>query len=345
MAPQEDQTTDGRFVRRVLTVLALVAAALLVWRLTDLWLLLFGSVLIAVMLRALAGAIERRTALSPRWGLATACLVVVVALGLVGWLAGAAVAAQVDELSEQVPLAWQRVQQYLQDNPIGRRLREWVARAGGDGGLSFVKTTASVFGGLADLLLMLFGGIYLAARPEYYREGMLKLFPPAARAPLRDTAIACTRALRLWVQGQFIAMALVGVLVGLGLWLVGLPSALALGLLAGIGEFIPIVGTLLAAVPAVLLALADGTQTTLWTIAVYVVVQQLEGNLIMPLIQQRMVYLPPALTLFALLAFALLFGLLGVLFAAPMTVIVYVAVKKLWIRDQLQTPTELPGER
>jgi predicted PurR-regulated permease PerM len=139
-------------------------------------------------------------------------------------------------------------------------------------------------------------------------------------------------------------MMLVFVLTGLGLWAIGLPAALALALLAGLAEFVPLIGPVVAAIPALLIALAEGWQTALWTLLLYLAIQQVESNLIMPLVQHRVVSLPPAVALFAVVAFGLLFGSLGVLFATPLAVVIFVAVKKLWVRETLGEPTELPGE-
>jgi predicted PurR-regulated permease PerM len=170
------------------------------------------------------------------------------------------------------------------------------------------------------------------------------MVPPDAQVRVAETLDACGRALRFWLLGQFLAVALVGTLTTVGLWLAGVPGYLALGLLAGLAEFVPFVGSILAAVPALLLALMQDTETLFWTAAVYLTVQQLESNLITPVIVREMVALPPALTLFAIAAFGQIFGLPGVLLATPLTVIAVVAIKRLWIRGALEKETALPGE-
>jgi predicted PurR-regulated permease PerM len=140
-------------------------------------------------------------------------------------------------------------------------------------------------------------------------------------------------------------MTVVAVLTTLGLWLIGVPGYLALGLLAGLAEFVPVVGAILAAVPGLLQALGQGgVELAAWAALVYLAVQQLQGNVVTPLVTRRMVSLPPALTLFAIIAFGLVFGPLGVLFAAPLAVVAFVAVKKLWVREALGEETDVPGE-
>jgi predicted PurR-regulated permease PerM len=122
------------------------------------------------------------------------------------------------------------------------------------------------------------------------------------------------------------------------------PSAFVLGLLAGIAEFVPYFGPVIAAVPGLLVALGVGPDVLLWALVVYVIVQQLESNVITPLVQRQVVWLPPALTLFAAVGMAMLFGLPGLLLATPLTVLLFVLVKKLYVADTLHEPADLPGD-
>jgi predicted PurR-regulated permease PerM len=188
------------------------------------------------------------------------------------------------------------------------------------------------------------GGLYIAAAPALYRDGLLQLVPEGRKALAEDTIATAGNALRLWLVGQLAAMALVGVLTGLGLWMLGIPAPLALALLAGLAEFVPLVGPIVAAVPALLLAAGGGYEMMLWTAGLYLLVQQVESNVITPLIQNRTVQIPPALTLFAVVTAGVAFGPMGVILAAPLTVLAYVAVKKLYVREALGEDTRVPGE-
>ena len=155
---------------------------------------------------------------------------------------------------------------------------------------------------------------------------------------------ATQRLLRLWLKGQAIAMVVVGLLTGFGLWMLGMPSALVLGLMAGLLEFIPFAGPIIAAIPAVLLALAVSPELGLWVVLLYLAVQQFEGNVLTPLVQQYAVDLPGAVLLFSLIGFGTLFGTLGVILAAPLAVVTLVLVKRLYVIETLDTPTPIPGE-
>ena len=152
------------------------------------------------------------------------------------------------------------------------------------------------------------------------------------------------RALRLWLKGQAIAMVVVGLMTGIGLWFLGMPSAFVLGLLAGLLEFIPFAGPIISAIPAILLALVVGPEMALWVGLLYLAVQQFEGNILSPMIQQYAVDLPGVVLLFSLIGFGILFGTLGVILAAPLAVVTLVLVKRLYIIETLDTPTPIPGE-
>ena len=336
---------DGRFVRRVLTVLALVAFALLLWHLRSLVLMLFGAVVVATIFRALSDRISKLTRAPDGLAVTLSVILVLGSIGLLAALFGAQLAGQVQTLSKTLPAAWSSLEARVGELGLGEPLGGLFGGGSGKGGFTGVaQTMMSVGSGLADALVVIVGGIFLAAQPRFYRGGAIKLVPAGRRPLVAQAMDDSERALRLWLRGQLIAMLVVGVLTGLGLWLVGMPSALALGLLAGLLEFIPFAGPILAAVPAILVALASSPDLTLWVVLVYVVVQQFEGYLLQPLVQQYAVDLPGVVLLFSLIGFGTLFGLLGLIFAAPLTVVTYVLVKRLYVQETLGTETPIPGE-
>ena len=139
-------------------------------------------------------------------------------------------------------------------------------------------------------------------------------------------------------------MTIVGVASFVAYRWVGLPSPLALAIIAALSNFVPFLGPLVGAVPALIFALAIDLETVLWTGAAVLIIQQIEGNLLTPIIQRRAVLMPPVVVLFSIVVFGFLFGILGVLLAVPLAVAITVLVKKLWIRQALKEETELPGE-
>ena len=334
------------FIRRVLIVIALVAVALLLWNLRSLVLMLFGAVVVATVFRALADVIRDRLKLPDGLSVALSIVLIIGSVAALITVFGGQIGAQVHVLTEALPEAWRSLEERIAAMGFGDQLVALTQGSAGDGGAAsgLGKVVMSVGNGIADTLVVIFGGIFLAAQPNFYRIGAIKLVPPANRALVAEAMDDSERALRLWLRGQLFAMVVVGTLTGLGLWLIGVPSALALGLLAGMLEFIPYAGPIAAAIPGVLLALVAGPETALWTIALYVGVQQFEGYVLQPLVQQYAVDLPPVVLLFSLIGFGMLFGIIGIVLAAPLTVVSYVLVKRLYVVEALHTKTPIPGE-
>lgn len=336
--------SEARFIRRVLIVIGLLSLAFLAWSLKVVLLMVFGAVVVATLFRALAAQFERLK-LPHGIALALSVLTIFGVVALAATLFGQQLVSQAESLTQAVPKAWASLQQRLagfglepqlqQMNPVGKT--SGIAASLG----SFVMSLGS---GVADAFLIIVGGIFIAATPRFYTTGMVKLVPEQSRGLVSKALEDSGKALQLWLKAQLLVMLIVGTATGIGLWLIGVPSALALGLLAALLEFIPFVGPILAAIPAVLIAMAIDPQLALWTVGVYLVVQQLEGNALQPLLQQWAVELPGAVLLFSLLACGTLFGPLGVIFAAPLTVVIYVLVKRLYVQEALNTATPIPGE-
>ena len=335
------------YIERLVIALGVIGLAILLWNLRGLVLLIFGAVLVSVVLNVVADPIRHRLGLPRGAALLAAVLIVVGLLGTAFWMFGAEVMRQSGALRDMIPAAWQNLLARLDTWGLGDAVRQWSTTLGSGGGVvsNFGNLAMSVGNAVFDTLLVVIGGIYLAAQPELYWTGMIKMVPQRGRALIADALTASGRALRLWLLGRLVSMAVVGLLTWLGLVIIGVPSALTLALLAALLEFVPFVGPIVSAVPAVLLAFAAGPEKSLWTIGLFLAIQQFEGNVLEPLVQQRAVDLPPALLLFALVAGSLIFGLIGVVLAAPLTVVLFVLVKRLYVQEALNTPTSLPGQR
>ena len=338
---------ESAFVRRALIAIALAAVAVLLWQLRTVLVLLFGAVVVATVFRAIADPLSKHLRLPKALAMLLAVLLIIALLAGVAWLLGQQIAAQIGVLTDTLPTALDRVDQWFAGIGLDHPLNTWLAQLHRNGG-----TLVSRFGGwlstagtgLGNFLIVLFGGIFLAAEPRFYRAGAIKLVPEGSRGVVAQAMDESERALRLWLKGQLMAMIVIGVMTGTGLWLLGVQSWLVLGILAGFFEFIPFAGPILSAVPAILIALVQSPELALWTTLLYVFIQHFEAYLIQPLIQQYAVDVPAVVLLFSLLAFAVLFGVIGVLFAAPLTIVSYVLVKRLYVREALDTPTPIPGE-
>lgn len=339
--PNDRERSEVRFLRRVLIVAGVIALGAALWALSDILLLVFGAVFVAVVLRALADPISRMFGLSQSWALAVAGVAMLALIAGVLWLFGSQIAAQLGTVVQQTQAALNAIMQELGIKEIkevlgGSAIGNLAARALGWGTM--------LFGALASLVLVIAAGVFMAIDPKPYREGLLMLFPMSVQPRLRATLADAGEALRRWLAGQALAMVIVGAMTGVGLWLIGLPSALALGLIAGLTEFVPYIGPIMGAIPALLIASSQGTETMLWTLGVVIVVQQIENNLIMPLIASRTVAVPPAVGLFAVIALGVLFGPLGLLLGFPLAVVLDVAVRRLYVRETLGEPVDILAE-
>lgn len=350
MAPSSTSSSSSErlFLRRAALVLAALAALYLLWQLSGPLLLAFGAVIVAVLLRTIADPITRRTPLPDGVAVLVAALTVAALLAAAIWLFGSVIADQTQELVANLPTSAAELQSMVASWPFGDQIAglDGSGLIGGAGGLvgRVGGYAVGTLGVITSFVLLIVAGVFLAANPRTYRDGLIVLFPPDRRPVLREAADTTGRALKAWLTGQLVDMVVVGVLTGVGVALVGLPSPLALGLIAGLLAFVPIVGAIAGAVPGLLLAAQGGWELMGWTLLVYVVVQQVEGNLIYPFIQKRAVELPPVLTMFGILAFGALFGFAGVLVAAPLLVVLFVNVRLLYLRKTLGEDITVPGE-
>jgi predicted PurR-regulated permease PerM len=323
----------GRFARYVLIVFAIGVTLLALWQVARVLLLGFGGVLFAVAIRAGGSAVARRLPIPARWASLLVVLALAAGLALVIMVLGDEVARQIVDLQQRLPGAIARARESLQGSELGRTVLSFMSGASAEGlsAATAFRAASATFGVLSDMAIVLLLALYLSFSPRTYTRATVELAPLRYQADVRGALHDSGRALHRWLLGQFVSMTSVGLLTGFGLWLVGVPNAVILGLVAGLLEFVPILGPFLAAVPGVLLALAQGPTTALYATAVYFVVQQLEGSLIMPLAQKWAVELPPALGLLTVVLFGVLFGIPGVLFATPLTVVIMVLVRRFYL--------------
>jgi predicted PurR-regulated permease PerM len=198
----------------------------------------------------------------------------------------------------------------------------------------FARSTLAAVGGL---LLVIFLSIYFAADPELYRRGMLALLPPRRRDLASRVMDRIAVVLRKWLVTQLIAMAVIGGVSTIALLILRVKAAFALGLLAGLFEFIPTIGPILSAVPAVAMGFLDSPEKALLIAVVYIGIQFLENHILIPLLMKGGMDLPPALTVITQALLALVFGFLGLMVAVPMLATVMVVVQMLYV-DEPSTP-------
>ncbi len=342
----EEAATAGRssatelklFTWKVLIAAGVLGTLFLAWQVADALLLVFAGVLLAILFQRMAGLVRRFTGLPQGWALGVVLLLLAALLVGGGFLMGQSVVSQFDQLSQQVSGAVQQLPASLRDQIMeqGRDASSWMSR------LRSVASSVMFF--LGDLVVVMFTAIYLAASPGVYQRGVVLLVPRRGHDRAREVLDVTGDSLWKWLIGQLSAMAIVGVLTTAGLLLLGIPSAPALGLLAALLEFIPLIGPFLAAVPAILIAFAQSPQDALWVAGLYLTIQQVEGNVVMPLMQKKVVDLPPVVTIAAIAAGGVLFGLMGMFLATPFAVVLLVLVNMLYIEDKLGEGRHFPSE-
>lgn len=326
-----------QYLRRLLVTIAVVGLVFILVLLRDVLLLAFAALVVSVALRALAAFLSRKLHVGPRIGLALSCIIGVVVIA-------SAFAFFWPPFQAQLPTLFDRITAALGDleDTLGIQLPDTAQELTQNlTGLAdqVLSSLVSVIGALATalsaFLLVLVAGVFIAAEPTRYRDGIVMLFPKNWHDNVRHAFEKAGEVLVLWLRAQGLAMIVVGVFTGVGAWAIGLPSPFALGLIAAFGEFIPIIGPFAAAAPAILIAFDEGGTILAWTIVLYITVQQLESNLLQPMLQRRIMQLPPVLLLFSLVALGLLFGIPGIIVAAPLTAAAYVLIREFYVGQLL----------
>jgi predicted PurR-regulated permease PerM len=340
----------GAFVGRLLVILVVVAIAAVMWRLSEILMLLFGAILLAIGLHAATRTVARLTKMRQGLALATVIITLLFAVGAALWVFGTVAVRQLDEVIQIAPAGFRLFMARIAGDPIGRQLLDQVrglnvADATGWATAIVSAAVGAVTRGLGYTIVGVFVAIYIAAQPLRYRHLCLRLVPPSHHKTLDHLFDMAGETLQRWFVGQLVVMVTIGLLTGVGLWLLGIEAAFALGLMGGLLCFVPFVGAIMAAVPATLVALTQGPLYAVSVIAMYVGVHFIEGNFITPLVQAEATALPPVLAILSTLAFSLLFGPAGVLLAAPLTLFFIVTVEILYVQKGLGEPPETQDHR
>lgn len=336
-----DDTGRRVTVFAVFILLAMCALFAGAWQLRHLLLLTFLAVIFAVLLRAAARLIADRAPLSRSICVILVAVAGAVLVGLAGLFVVPVLIAQGQDLARNYPGLADSLQKRLDETPLLGSAWEQVksqfslpspgdvmSRAGS------VLSVAS--GALSDLVFLLFTALFLALSPDTYVHGLQLLVPERHRGFTLRLLDELGHTLRAWFGGQIAAMTTIGVLIGLGLWALGVPYALAFGVLAGLLDFIPYLGPILGAVPAILIGFTQSPATALWVTLLFLVVQQIEGNVVQPMMQESAVKIPPALLLVVLFGMGELFGLTGLIVATPILAVGIVAVRRIYVERILE---------
>ena len=332
------------FAQRVLIATLVVTSVLLllyfVWYASDLLMLVFAGVLISILLRGFTRFLVEKTRIARGLALTIVSLALIVLVTFGTYLIAGRIGSQWSDLQQQLPQAVANLTNYLGQYEWVRgaldslpNFADWFA-ARSSTIVSRVTGLASTTLGVAlNVIIVVIIGLYLASEPELYSRGVKHLLPFGLRRRTGEVLSAIDTALWHWLGGRFVLMLVNGTATALGLWLLGVPLALALGLLAGLLNFVPNFGPFIAAVPAVLIAFLQSPQQAVYVALLYLVLQMIDGYVLTPLVDRRSVELPPVLTITAQVLLGSVFGFTGLLLASPLTAMVMILVKMLYVED------------
>jgi predicted PurR-regulated permease PerM len=313
------------------------AAGLLfvLWEVRNALLLAFGGVLVAILLRLIASRICTWTRIPKQLGLVAATILILAVVGVTAWLFGSRLSSDFSNLLQQIQSGEKSLHAMLEKS--GSQFGSTVTEQGTSLIANLITSIVPAsIQSIAAIIVVAVTGIYLAAQPQLYRRGIAALFPARKQQRVFETLDLVEETLRLWLVGQIILMVVVGLFSFIAVWLIGLPTPGALGLIAGIAEIIPYFGPFIGAIPAALVALTHGFVTALWTGGAYLVIHIFEGYLIAPIIERYFIRIPPALVLIGIVTISLLFGTAGIVLGAPITAVVYVLIKMHYVDDPLE---------
>lgn len=340
-SPTEYASNARSVATNTLIVISIVGLCWLIVELNRFFMLVFAAIVIAAVFDAIASWICRVS------GIRRPIALAISVIGMIGLFVGAfalfgsQIGREFDTIKDTLPKAMQGIEGFLNQFGLGERVKE-LAQLGSEDISKLVSQAGgyalAASSGIADFILVLVGAIFLASNPATYRAGFLKLMPAKAEQIVGETLDETSKGLQGWMVGQAVSSLVVAALTWFGLMLLGVPAAGGLSIIAGLLDVIPMVGPVIAGIPAVLLAFTVSPMAALWTLLLFLGIQQLQGNFLQPMIQKHAVDVPPAVLLFAVLAAGLLFGFLGVLLAAPLTIVVFVFVQRVYVGAILGKP-------
>lgn len=314
------------------------------WYTIDVLLLTFAAILLAIFLRTLNNLIQRFVNLPDSLSVSLVMGIIITIFTLVTIFMTPVISEQIQNLSNDIPSAWDNLKHTLSsilnlDSIFSLYRKMNVQNLLPQGKNLLIQATnlfSSTFGLIGSVIVVIVMGVFFAYDPNTYKEGFISLIPSNKQKKAENVINSIADILELWIIGKVFAMFIVGILTTLGLWFLSIPMALTLGLLAAILTFIPNIGPIISAIPAILVAFTQSPVSGIYVIALYIAIQTVESYIITPLIQGKIIALPPVLVIFSQLIMGLLTGFLGLSLATPLLAAVSVIVKKVYIEKNAQ---------
>ena len=339
-------------------VFGVLIALQFLWIARSIFIITFLGVLLGL---AMSRAVDYLERIHIRRGIGAA-LVLLAFIGTIAGvfaLIGPSIREQSRELSRELPKAMEEIEAAVNRTPVKNLVNEpaqpqqkkppglsdRVAKELRNATRFLFPVVSSFLGAVAGVVIVLFLAMYIAAEPGLYRKGILHLVPHRHRHRAEEWLSTLRDTLRQWLVARAIAMVIIGLITGAGLALLGVKGAAALAVLAGLLEFVPFFGPIASAIPAIGVALVDSPTKALWVMGLYLLIQQLEGNVITPLLLEKRLAIPPVLTVVTVAALGMVFGVLGMLIAEPLLAAVLVTTKMLYVTDVVGDEVQVGKEK
>jgi predicted PurR-regulated permease PerM len=321
-------------VWQTIGIICLFITMLWILRMTfNIILMAFAGVLIAVYFQGLAEFLEKKLKLNRKFASFTSIAGTLLILVLLTGFIGATIQQQVTELSDALPNTVHTAREKLSHSMIGQKI---IKYSSGDNSQKLLDTASTLFntsfGVVGELYVILFFGIFFTADPSLYKKGILSLFPRNKKNTGERILHRIGIALKGWLKSMLISMVLISILLAGSLALIGLPVTIVLGLFAGMLEIVPNFGPIIAMIPGVLLALTISTKTAVIVALIYIGCQTVVGSIVTPLIQNKIIHIPPAFTFMSQLIMGILYGVLGIILAVPVLSIIIILIDELYVK-------------
>ena len=348
--PEENSTHS--FIKKVLISVAVAATitllVLFVGYAVNILLLVFVGFLLGIVFRSMRDIVSNYIGIPTAPSLA---IVVILLLGLFvgsGYLLAPRVYQQAEMMYDNAPEQWDNIKRQIwqydwgkeiaRENPNPKDFLENEKDTAGEdndmtqGVLDLFSVTA---GAVASVVLVIVIAIYIAAEPQVYTSGFLRLFPIDKRLLVTNIMDETALTIQWWLVGQLVSMLILGTITTLGLWLLGMPYALVLGIFTALMTFIPNLGPILAGVPTLLVALTVSPAMVVYVGIFYVIIQSIEGYFITPMIHREAINVPPVLIITFQFLLYYLIGLIGVFVAMPLVACLMILIQRVYVEEIL----------
>lgn len=331
----EKELTYIQKVWHTVAIVALLVVVILIARVAfNVLLMVLAGALISTYFHGLGDIIQRKT----KWGRKPAMYLSVggtfIIVAALLWFMGANIQTQVKELSDTLPHTVANFKSKLAESSIGQKVLDYFS---GDDNSDKMMVTAqhffsTSFGVLGNIYIILFLSIFFTLNPSVYKDGIILLIPHDRKELGRCIIDRISFSLKGWLKGMLLSIVLITIMLLIGLNIMSIPAALVLALFAGMLKIIPNFGSLVAMIPGVLLALTVSFNTAIIVTLIYIVSQTIVSNIVTPIIQNKMIKLPPALTIISQVLMGTLSGALGIILAVPLLSIVFILVDELYVK-------------